>query len=80
MTGRFKLGHEVVRFVARNTRRQMHEMVRGTRASGVSAKMIRHYEEMQAMRRALLDLARHCHGDRRPDCPIIDDLAGEARP
>jgi Cu(I)-responsive transcriptional regulator len=36
--------------------------------------------EMQAMRRALLDLARHCHGDRRPDCPIIDDLAGEARP
>jgi len=35
--------------------------------------------EMQAMRRALLDLAHHCHGDRRPDCPILDDLAGEHR-
>lgn len=31
--------------------------------------------EMQAMRRTLLDLASHCHGDHRPDCPILDDLA-----
>ena len=34
--------------------------------------------EMQAMRRTLVDLAEHCHGDHRPDCPILDDLAGEA--
>ena len=34
--------------------------------------------EMQAMRRTLLELARHCHGDDRPDCPILDDLAGDA--
>jgi Cu(I)-responsive transcriptional regulator len=33
--------------------------------------------ELQAMRRTLVDLAAHCHGDHRPDCPIIDDLAGE---
>jgi len=33
--------------------------------------------EMQAMRRTLVDLALHCHGDERPDCPILDDLAGE---
>ena len=33
--------------------------------------------EMQAMRRTLTNLARHCHGDHRPDCPILDDLAGE---
>jgi MerR family transcriptional regulator, copper efflux regulator len=33
--------------------------------------------EMQSMRRTLVDLARHCHGDDRPDCPILDDLAGE---
>jgi len=33
--------------------------------------------ELQAMRRSLVDLAEHCHGDHRPDCPIIDDLAGE---
>ncbi len=32
--------------------------------------------EMQAMRRALAGLAEHCHGDHRPDCPILDDLSG----
>jgi len=32
--------------------------------------------EMQAMRRTLVDLTRHCRGDNRPDCPILDDLAG----
>ena len=32
--------------------------------------------QMQAMRRALVDLAKHCHGDHRPGCPIIDDLSG----
>lgn len=30
--------------------------------------------ELQAMQRTLQDLARRCHGDRRPDCPILDDL------
>ncbi|HEX5129152.1 MAG TPA: Cu(I)-responsive transcriptional regulator [Usitatibacter sp.] len=33
--------------------------------------------EMQAMRRTLVNLTEHCHGDSRPDCPILDDLAGE---
>ena len=33
--------------------------------------------EMQAMRRTLVNLTHHCHGDDRPDCPILDDLAGE---
>ena len=32
--------------------------------------------EMQAMRRTLESLARHCQGNNRPDCPILDDLAG----
>ena len=32
--------------------------------------------EMQAMARALQHLADHCSGDDRPDCPILDDLAG----
>ena len=32
--------------------------------------------EMQAMQRTLERLARHCHGDDRPSCPILDDLAG----
>lgn len=36
--------------------------------------------EMQAMQRTLKSLARHCHGDERPDCPILDDLAGGEAP
>lgn len=35
--------------------------------------------EMQAMQRTLQSLAAHCHGDHRPECPILDDLAGPAR-
>lgn len=33
-------------------------------------------EAMQAMQRTLTALLQHCHGDERPDCPILDDLAG----
>ncbi|GAB3057584.1 Cu(I)-responsive transcriptional regulator [Stenotrophomonas tumulicola] len=36
--------------------------------------------EMQAMQRTLDDLARRCHGDQRPDCPILDDLSGNTPP
>jgi Cu(I)-responsive transcriptional regulator len=32
--------------------------------------------QLQAMQRTLSELARHCHGDHRPDCPILEDLAG----
>lgn len=35
--------------------------------------------ELQSMSQALQHLADHCHGDRRPECPIIDDLAGAER-
>ena len=31
--------------------------------------------EIQAMRRSLETLARECHGDNRPDCPILEGLA-----
>jgi MerR family copper efflux transcriptional regulator len=31
--------------------------------------------EMQSMQRVLQDLARRCHGDDRPDCPVLEDLA-----
>lgn len=31
--------------------------------------------EMRAVLRTLRDLAEHCHGDERSDCPILDDLA-----
>jgi hypothetical protein len=32
--------------------------------------------EMQAMRDTLGNLARNCHGDDRPECPILADLSG----
>ena len=34
---------------------------------------------MQAMQRTLSTLLHGCHGDDRPDCPILDDLAGDNR-
>ena len=36
----------------------------------------RRIEEMQSMKRTLESLSRHCQGNQRPDCPILDDLAG----
>ncbi len=33
--------------------------------------------ELEAMRAALARLVEQCSGDRRPDCPILEDLAGE---
>ena len=32
-------------------------------------------EELKSMVDTLEYLAKHCHGDHRPDCPILDDLA-----
>ncbi|OYT91713.1 MAG: Cu(I)-responsive transcriptional regulator [Burkholderiales bacterium PBB3] len=34
---------------------------------------------MQSMQRTLATLLDCCHGDERPDCPILDDLAGKAQ-
>ena len=31
--------------------------------------------EMQSMVDVLRNLSEHCHGDERPDCPILHDLA-----
>lgn len=33
--------------------------------------------ELLAMRATLDKLIHACHGDQRPDCPILDDIAGE---
>jgi Cu(I)-responsive transcriptional regulator len=32
--------------------------------------------ELQSMRATLQKLIHACHGDERPDCPILDDIAG----
>lgn len=43
-----------------------------TRAAELRTKV----EALEAMRRTLVELAERCHGDNRPDCPIITRLAG----
>jgi len=42
--------------------------------AGLKAKIA----ELQAMAQTLEHLAAHCHGDGRPDCPILEDLAEAA--
>lgn len=39
------------------------------------ADLTQRIEAMLAMQRTLSQLLHHCHGDDRPDCPILDDLA-----
>jgi len=40
------------------------------------ADLERKIEEMRSMVKTLSHLAHCCGGDHRPDCPILDDLAG----
>ena len=35
--------------------------------------------ELESMRRTLNKLITACHGDNRPDCPILEDMAGALR-
>ena len=41
-----------------------------------AAELKRKERELHEMRRSLEHLAASCHGDERPDCPIIGDLEG----
>ena len=58
----------------RNRRRSSRQVKRI--ALEHAADLQRRIDAMQAMRRTLEHLAGCCHGDDRPDCPILDDLAG----
>lgn len=42
------------------------------------ADIDRKMAELAEMRETLVDLMERCHGDARPDCPILQGLAGEA--
>lgn len=44
-------------------------------AQGHAAELGAKILEMQAMQRTLIELSRHCRGNQRPECPILDDLA-----
>ncbi|RYE72005.1 MAG: Cu(I)-responsive transcriptional regulator [Oxalobacteraceae bacterium] len=43
------------------------------------AELDRDIEKLQSIRDQLQQLADCCHGDGRPDCPIIEDLAAGLR-
>ena len=47
-------------------------------ASARIEELRRKEREIREMRRSLEELAQHCHGDERPDCPILEDLAHDA--
>jgi len=53
-------------------------------SSKVKALALAHVAELEArindakaMKRVLAHLAAHCHGDERPECPILDGLASQ---
>jgi Cu(I)-responsive transcriptional regulator len=47
-------------------------------AGGHMQDLRRRILAMQSMVATLEHLTHHCHGDGRPDCPILDDLAHSA--
>lgn len=40
------------------------------------AELERKIAELQSMKATLAHLVQGCHGDARPECPILDELAG----
>lgn len=63
---------------------QLLELWRNRARSSADVKRLalRHVEaldakvaELQEMAATLRHLAQHCHGDARPDCPILEELA-----
>ncbi len=57
---------------------------RSRASADVKAVALRHLSQidakiaqLSAMRDTLEDLSRRCHGDDRPDCPILDELAAD---
>ncbi len=47
-------------------------------AEARAAELGRKARVLEEMRRSLTELAQACHGDDRPDCPIIERLSREA--
>jgi MerR family copper efflux transcriptional regulator len=57
---------------------------RNRASADVKALALEHLEEidrklaeLKSVRNTLQHLVDNCHGDERPECPILDDLAGE---
>jgi MerR family transcriptional regulator, copper efflux regulator len=70
----FSLDHTRRLLALWRDRRRASAAVKSLALSQV-AELDRKIAELVDMRRTLSHLARHCHGNQRPDCPILDDLA-----
>lgn len=46
-------------------------------ASKKITEINRKIKELKSLKITLTALSENCHGDDKPDCPIIDDLAGK---
>ncbi|MGH6974031.1 MAG: MerR family DNA-binding protein, partial [Stellaceae bacterium] len=46
-------------------------------ALGKIAEIEHKIAALETMKRTIRHLTAHCHGDARPDCPILDELAGD---
>jgi MerR family copper efflux transcriptional regulator len=46
-----------------------------THVQRIDAKIV----ELRGLRETLTHLMERCHGDERPECPILEDLAGMAK-
>ena len=62
----------------RNRRRTSESVKRIAQAH--ADELARRIDAMLAMQKTLSQLIHCCHGDHRPDCPILEDLAGQASP
>jgi Cu(I)-responsive transcriptional regulator len=52
------------------------KMLAEQKVSEIDRKM----KELRQLHQTLGHLVKNCHGDDRPDCPILENLAGEGAP
>ena len=53
------------------TSAQVHEL-----AENAITRIADKISELQSISKVLSNLVARCHGDKRPECPILDDLSG----
>lgn len=46
-------------------------------ASGKIGEIDKKIKQLRTLKLTLESLVQHCHGDEKPDCPIIDSLSGK---
>ena len=60
--------------------RRANEILKTSAAFFAAAELDRKIMEMESMRKTLGHLIHCCHGDDRPDCPILGDLESFVAP